>query len=32
MQDASVGIDLVALDDHGTIVIWKKFSRKHLLL
>ncbi len=38
MQIASVGIDLgkttfhlVALDDRGTIVIRKKFSRKQLL-
>ena len=38
MQVASVGIDLgkttfhlVALDDHGKIVIKKKFSRKQLL-
>ncbi len=38
MQIASIGIDLgkntfhlVALDDHGTIVIRKKFSRKQLL-
>ena len=38
MQVASVGIDLgkttfhlVALDDHGNIVIKRKFSRKQLL-
>ena len=38
MNIASIGIDLgkttfhlVALDDHGNIVIRKKFSRKQLL-
>lgn len=38
MHIASVGIDLgkmtfhlVALDDHGKVVVRKKFSRNHLL-